>query len=89
MVALAMRSTTAAGHSLVDHVLPVRVLSNATPEETQQIADRLGRLQAPGYFSWIGAVSVLLLSGYALWSANRLERVSATKTEESHDTPTA
>ena len=70
-----LRRTTAAGHSLLDYVLPVRVLSDTTPEERQHIAARIGRLQPPGYFSWIGAAAVLLLSGYALFTANRLDRV--------------
>ena len=87
MAGLAMRSTTAIGYSLLDHVLPATLLSDTTAEERRHIADRLRGLQAPGYLSWIGPVSILLLSGFALWSANRLDH-TRTQEQRSHGTPT-
>jgi hypothetical protein len=71
LAALAMQSSAIVTSSLLDHVLPARVLSNTTPQERQHIAYRLKRLQAPGSFSWAAAGSVLLLSSYVLWTANR------------------
>jgi hypothetical protein len=70
MVALAIRHSVAR-HELLDVVLPPRVLSATTPEERQEITERLTASRRPSVLAWIPPAAILLLGSYALRTANK------------------
>jgi hypothetical protein len=53
-------------HVMLDAILPERILRQTTPEERQEITERLKKHQAAGILSWLGAAGITLLSLYAL-----------------------
>ncbi len=70
---LAMQ-TSVIPHTLLDAILPPRVLAEATSEERSKIVDQIALMYAPSYLSWFGASAVVCLSSYALWKAKILEK---------------
>jgi hypothetical protein len=70
IVALAIRHSVAR-HELLDVVLPARVLSATTPEERQEMTERLTASRRPSVFAWIPPAAILLLGSYALRAANK------------------
>jgi len=56
-------------NALLDAVLPPDVLGSTSTAERTIIVRNLQTLYAPSYLSWIGALSVTLLSSYALFKA--------------------
>ena len=71
LLTLAMELPTAHGHLLVDRVLPARVVSLTTAEESAKIATRLGELGRTSSVAWIPPVCILLLASYALFVAGK------------------
>ena len=71
MLTLALELPTAHGHLLVDRVLPARVVSLTTAEESAKIAGRLGELGRTSSISWVPPVCILLLASYALFAATK------------------
>lgn len=61
-------------HIMLDAVLPQRVMMETTSGERMDIADRLASMYGPSFYSWIGALLVIALSSYALWTANGNDR---------------
>jgi hypothetical protein len=58
------------GHTLLDVVLPSRVLADTTAERNQ-IADRLTASHRPSFLTWVPPIGILLLSSYGLFLAKK------------------
>src|SRR4051794_20394100 len=59
-------------HASVDAIVPPRVLAVATPEERQQITERVTASRYPSVVGWIFPVAMLLLGSYALVAAKKV-----------------
>lgn len=60
-----------AGPLLLDVILPPRVLTATTPEERQEIAERLRESSNPSVLLWVPPVAIMLLGIYALRTVNK------------------
>src|SRR5690606_6121652 len=57
-----MMQVIAMPYFYLDVILPPRVLEDTTPEERTEIVQRLRSISTPNFISWLGAISIIILS---------------------------